>query len=108
MGNIRTRITKQVGSVRTTTSYGGRRGVTTSMSVGSGKGVGRTRNTWSTNQKTGKTRFTQSQKIGENTWYVSSQTTGGYRKTKRNSKIKFDKDLFWIAVIFLFIVFALM
>jgi hypothetical protein len=99
MGNVRTRITKKVGPVRTTSSWGGKRGYTNSISVGNGNGVGRTRTTWSTNTKTGRTRMTQSQKVGPNSWYQTSKTTGGF-KMKRGRKPKgSSSDLFWILVI---------
>jgi hypothetical protein len=82
MGNVRTRITKKVGAVRTTTSWGGKRGTTTSTSYGE-KGM---RTTYSTNQKTGRSRLTQSQKVGPNSWYVTSKTTGMPRRRGRKPK----------------------
>ena len=95
MGNVRTRITKKTGPVRTTTSWGGKRGITNSTSYGN-KG---SRITYSTNQKTGRTRVTQSQKVGPNSWYVTSKTTGGFRQ-KRGRKPKGRlSDLFWAVVI---------
>jgi hypothetical protein len=95
MGNVRTRITKKTGPVRTTTSWGGKRGITTSTSYGE-KGM---RTTYSTNQKTGRSRTTQSLKVGPNSWYTTSKTTGGYRR-KRGRKPKGSiSDLFWTIII---------
>ncbi len=96
MGNVRTRITKKTGAVRTTTSWGGKRGITNSTSYGN-KG---SRITYSTNQKTGRTRVTQSQKVGPNSWYVTSKTTGGFsRRRGRKPKIKSGTELFWTLLI---------
>jgi|694.fasta_scaffold02021_35 hypothetical protein len=96
MGNVRTRITRKVGPVRTTTSWGGKRGVTTSTSFGL---KGNMRTTYSTNQKTGRSRTTQSMKVGPNSWYVTSKTTGGFSR-KRGRKAKGSlSDLFWTLVI---------
>lgn len=107
MGTVRTRISKKSGPLRTTTSWGGKRGITTSTSFSCGKGVGRTRVTYSTNQKTGRTRFTQSQKVGLNSWYTTSKTTGGFPK-RRGRKPKYKggsiSDLFWIGFIIGFII----
>lgn len=109
MGNVRTRITKKTGPVRTTTSWGGPRGTTTSTSFSNGKGAGRTRVTFSTNQKTGRTRFTQSQKVGQNSWYVTSKTTGGFsRRRGRKPKIKSWSELFWTLVILGVIILAVL
>lgn len=105
MGNVRTRITKKVGPVRTTTSWGGKRGTTTSTSYGE-KGI---RTTYSTNQKTGRSRLTQSQKVGPNSWYVTSKTTGGFsRRRGRKPKIKSLSELFWIFIILGFIMFIVL
>lgn len=108
MGNVRTRITKTTGPVRTTSSWGGKRGYTNSISNGSGKGVGRSRTTFSTNTKTGRTRVTQSLKVGPNSWYQSSKTTGGIRR-KRGRKPKGSSSdllpiLFIIGIIVLFMI----
>ena len=89
---IRTRITKTRGPVRTTTSWGSKRGITTSSSYG-GNG---TRTTISTNQKTGKSYFTQSQKLGKNTWWVSKKTLN---KSPRGRKTKNNKSSFIVMVI---------
>jgi hypothetical protein len=100
MGTVRTRISKKSGPIRTTTSWGGGRGTTSSMSYSNGKGIGRTRVTYSTNQKTGRSRFTQSQKVGQNSWYTTSKTTGGFSKRRgRKPKIKSWSELFWTLVI---------
>ena len=100
MGTVRTRISKKSGPIRTTTSWGGGRGITSSMSYSNGKGVGRTRVTYSTNQKTGRSRFTQSQKVGQNSWHTTSKTTGGFSKRRgRKPKIKSWSELFWTLVI---------
>jgi hypothetical protein len=105
MGNVRTRITKKTGPVRTTTSWGGKRGITTSTSYGE-KGM---RTTYSTNQKTGRSRTTQSQKVGQNSWYVTSNTTGGFsRKRGRKYKIKPGSDIFWSLVILGIIIMFMM
>lgn len=97
MGNVRTRITKKTGPVRTTTSWGGKRGITNTTSYGN---KGSSRITYSTNQKTGRTRVTQSQKVGPNSWYVTSKTTGGFRnKRGRKPKINSLSELFWLMVI---------
>ena len=103
MGNVRTRISRKTGPVRTTTSWGGKRGITTSTSVSNGSGVGRTRNTFSTNQKTGKTRQTQSIKVGPNSWYTTSKTLnpsrrGRKRKAKPGEALA---SLFWLGLILL-------
>ncbi len=111
MGTVRTRISKKSGPIRTTTSWGGGRGITSSMSYSNGKGVGRTRVTYSTNQKTGRSRFTQSQKVGQNTWYTTSSTTGGFpRKRGRKPKFKGSLELswFWIGVIIGFILLVVL
>lgn len=114
MGNVRTRISRKTGVVRTTTSWGGKRGITTSMSTGCGSGVGRTRNTFSTNQKTGKTRQTQSIKVGPNSWYTTSKTLNpSKRGRKRRYKVKpgellsLISNMFWISIIFLLILMVI-
>lgn len=105
MGNVRTRITKKTGPVRTTTSWGGKRGITTSTSYGM-KGM---RTTYSTNQKTGRSRLTQSQKVGPNSWYVTSKTTGGFPARRgRKPKIKSGGELLWMIIILAVIIIAVL
>ena len=98
MGNVRTRITKKVGPVRTTSSWGGKRGYTNSTSVSNGKGIGRSRITYSTNTKTGRTRVTQSLKVGPNSWYQSSKTTGFKMRRGRKPKAS-SSEIFWLLFI---------